>query len=54
MTKLAVFCLIVGITLFAAGWVLNTQTPIQQPLPVVGTVIFALGLFLLIIKVVLL
>lgn len=50
MTTLAIFSLIVGLLLFVAGWVLNTQTPIQQPLPVVGAALFAIGLLLLIIK----
>lgn len=42
---LILFCVLVfaGVLLFVAGWVLNTQTPIQQPLPVIGAAMVAIG-----------
>lgn len=33
-----------GVLLGIFGWVLNTETPIQQPLPVVGVIIALIGL----------
>jgi hypothetical protein len=35
--------IVIGIFLTIVGWVLNTNTPIQQPLPVIGIVIIVIG-----------
>jgi hypothetical protein len=40
-------CLVVGILTAAIGWLLNTQTPIQQPLPIVGGALAVVGILIL-------
>lgn len=40
--------IVLGFILFVVGWVLNTSTPVQQPLPVVGAVMIVLGIICLI------
>jgi hypothetical protein len=47
MFATGVVLLIFGIVVGLFGWVLNTETPIQQPLPVVGAGMFLLGLIIM-------
>lgn len=46
----SILLMIAGIALFAFGWILNTQTPVQQPLPLVGLGLIAIGIVVLLIK----
>lgn len=46
MIGVAIALIVVGALMFAIGWMLNTQTPVQQPLPAIGCIIAFAGLLL--------
>lgn len=48
-TGIAIVLIVLGGLIGVVGWILNTQTPIQQPLPVVGGVMVLVGIVALLV-----
>ena len=46
----AIIAILIGAVLFAIGWLLNMNTPMQNRLPVFGLVLIGLGVLALLVR----
>lgn len=50
MKVVAILSILLGILMFTVGWLLNTNTPMQNRLPVWGMVLVLAGVLTLLIR----